>query len=388
MKNCPEFCTDTILYPDALPQKGGLMRIWHEDIQGTRWYYVDRAYVRGDGKSTHYRRKTDDPVVHARQVIEAQSITGECSLTSKRFSECVETYLEEKGAGGFSAACYDRAVRELGRLFPDKNSFAAGYAQYAARLEAGDLAINTANNYKIVVRSVCNYAHKTKRCGAPAVTDYQILEGNERSRILSPAEQLTIENKLREWDSHLIWAFDFALKNPIRKRDLFNLKRADLKRAVVDGRLICTVQFVAQKTSGGKRKTKITTLPNVSREFLDYEAQLPSDCPWLFPMVGTDRNGRITKLHAGAWKKIIEPDRHFARLIDKCGIHDFTFHDLKHCAETYMLRQGYHYDDMRKLGIQMSSKTQKLYDNRSQVEIVARVLSDSILIASEKQANE
>jgi integrase len=388
MKNCPDLITDTILYPDALPERGGLMKIWHEDIKGTRWYFVDRAYVRGDRKSTHYRRKTDDPIVHARQVIEAQSITGDCSLTSKRFSECVEAYLAERGNGGFSKACYDRAVKELGRMYPDKASFAAAYAQYAARLEASDLAVNTANNYKIVVRSVCNYAHRTKRCGIPAVMDYGILQGNERSRILSPAEQLTIENKLREWDSHLVWAIDFALKNPIRKRDLFNLKRKDLKREVVNGRMVCTVQFVAQKTSGGKRKAKITTLPNVSSEFLDYEAGLPPDCPWLFPMVGTGTNGRLTRLKKGCWKKIIEADTHFERLIDECGIHDFTFHDLKHCAETYLLRQGYHYDDMRKLGIQMSPKTQKLYDNRSQVEIVARVLSDSIFIASQKQANE
>jgi len=388
MKNCPDIATYTILDNDALPEKGGLMRIWHEDDHGTRWYYVDRAYVRADGKSTHYRRKTSDPVTHAKQVIEAQSITGECSLTSKRFSECVQTYLEERGNGGFSAACYDRAVQELGRLFPDKPSFAAEYAKYCARLELSGLAINTANNYKIVIRSVCNYAKKTGRCRESAVQDYRILQGNERSRILSASEQLTIENKLREWDSHLIWAFDFALRNPIRKRDLFNRKRSDLKREIVGGRMICTVKFVAQKTSGGKRKEKITTLPNITPEFLEYESQLPPDCPWLFPMIGTERNGRVTKLKPGKWKKIIEPDRHFARLIEECGILDFTFHDLKHCAETYMIRQGYHYEDLRKLGIQMSEKTQRIYDNRSQVEIIAARQTPSISLASGRMSNE
>ena len=81
----------------------------------------------------------------------------------------------------------------------------------------------------------------------------------------------------------------------------------------------------------------------VTPEFVAYEAGLPADCPWLLPMIGTEHNGRVTKLRPGVWKKIIEPDRHFARLIDECGISDFVFHDLKHCAETYMVRQGYHY---------------------------------------------
>jgi integrase len=384
---CPAPASDMILLADAPPEKGGLMQIWHKDINGTRWYFVDRSYVRGDGKSTHYRRKTDDPVVHARQVIEAQSITGECSLTSKRFSECVAAYLSERGAGGFSAACYDRAVRELGRLFPDKNSFAAGYAQYAARLEASDLAVNTANNYKIVVRSVCNYAHKTKRCCAPAVTDYCIRQGVQRSRVLSPGERLSLENKLREWDSHLLQPFLFALENPIRKTDLFNLRRDDLRLELVGGTRVWTIRFAAKKTRR-KASRGITVLANISRELLEHAASLPGDCPWLFPMVGTERNGMHTKLKTGAWKKIIDADRHFNNLLDECNIHDFHFHDLKHCAETHMLKQGYHYEDMAKLGIQMSPKTQKLYDNRSQVEIVARVLSDGIPMASERVVNE
>jgi hypothetical protein len=62
VKNCTSTYPYTIIDADDHPQKGGLMRIWHEDVEGVRWYYVGRAYVRGDGKPTHYRRKTSDPV--------------------------------------------------------------------------------------------------------------------------------------------------------------------------------------------------------------------------------------------------------------------------------------------------------------------------------------
>jgi hypothetical protein len=34
----------TIFFPDTLPEKGGDMKVWFEDIDGVRWYYVDRAY--------------------------------------------------------------------------------------------------------------------------------------------------------------------------------------------------------------------------------------------------------------------------------------------------------------------------------------------------------
>lgn len=363
----------TILDPDTLPLKGGDMIIRFTDSpEGVRTYYVDRSYRRADGKTTHFKRKTTDPLLHARHIVEAQNIHGECSLTSQRFAECISTYIIEKGTGGFSQACYDRAKKELGRLYSDKPSFAAAFAAYCIKLEAEDFAVNTVNNYKIVIRSVANYAFKTGRAGTCTVRCWNLKQGTERSRILTPAEQLAIENKLREWDSHLIWAFDFAVKNPIRKTDLFNLQRKNLKCDIVEGRQIYYVQFQAKKT----RRTangKITTLPNISPEFVEYERSLPADCPWLFPMIGTKQNGMHTKLKPGKWKKIIDADKHFHSLLTEANINDFHFHDLKHCAETYMLRQGCSYETMQKLGIQMSSKTQKLYDNRSQVELVASV---------------
>lgn len=357
------------------------MEIWHEDIDRVRYYCIDKSYRNAKGNPTHFKRRTTDPVIHAKHVMEASQLTAETSLTSSRFSECVSIYLDESGTGGFSQKCYTYASAELGRLYPDRPNFAVSYAQYCAKLES-KYSVNTVNNYKTVVRSVCNYNYKTGRIKQPTVRDYNLKQGNQRERILSDTEILSIENKLREWDSHLLQPILFALKNPIRKSDLFNLKRSDLKMEIVDGERVWVVQFLAKKT---RRTAKgiITTLPNIDTDFLNYTASLPGDCQWLFPMIGTAKNGEHTKLKPNTWRKIQDADRHWNSLLAACNIPDFHFHDLKHCAETYMLRQGYNYDEMRKLGIQMSPKTQKIYDNRSQLEIVAKKLS-SQNVASEK----
>ncbi len=363
---------DTIFFLDASLQqeKGGKMKTWfYDDETGRRYYCVDKSYKDGKGVTQHYRRKTTDPITHAKQVIEANSINGgDGSLTSKRFSECVSTYLQEKGPGGFSDICYRRASEELGRLYPDKNNFATAYSRYCFRLEASDMAVNTVNNHKIVIRTVCNWAYKTARCGHPTVRDWQLKKGNERNRVLSINEALSIENKFRELDSHLLMPFLFSLKNPIRKRDLFKLPRTALKKEVRDGTLIYYVEFQAKKT---KRHIVTTTLPYIDSDFVRYEESLPADCPWLFPMVGTPRNGSVTQLQPGKWRKILDADRHFNTVLRGLGITDFKFHDLKHCAITYMLEHGYQYGDLGLLGIERSPKTQRLYDNRNQIDLIA-----------------
>jgi integrase len=352
---------DTILCDDTLPKKGVDLKVWYEDRDGTRWYFVDRAYRDGSGKPRHFRRKTDDSNQHLKNQLEAQSITGdECSLTSLKFGKCVELYLSERGYGGFNKACYDRAKKELGRLYPDKQSFAAEYSRYAAHLEASDLAINTANNYKIVVRSICNFAYLTSRAGRTTVRDWRVQKGNERNRVLSQGEELSLINYLTEIDSHILEAVKFSLKNPIRKSDLFNLKRKNLQ---MDGSR-WVIKFQAQKT---RKKVRITILPNIDLNFVRYAHSLPPDCPWLFPML-IEKGGIVT------WRKIDSPRRHFNYVLSKCEIYDFNWHDLKHCAETYMLRQGFNYEMLQKLGIQTSPKTQHIYDNRNQLTIISDVL--------------
>lgn len=375
---------DINLFSDAsLSEIGGDMKInvWTEtDGAGKKVYCLDRSYRNAAGKSCHFRRRTTDYRKHLQNEIEAAKITDSCSLTSMRFKDCVSTYLRERGTGGQNDVCYNRATESLGNLFPDRHNFSTAYNRYAAMLDSKGLSKNTVKNHLIVVRTVCNYAYKTGRCGPLAVRTWGIEFGESRERILSAGEELSLLNALRLHNSPILPHILFALRNPIRKRDLFNLRRGDLKAEVVNSRRVWLVRFQAQKT---RKKVRATTLVNVDEEFVRYESGLPAGCPWLFPIVGTDDNGTYSRLQPGAWKKVIDSDRHFNYILDKAGITDFHFHDLKHCAETYMLRQGFSYDQLRKLGIQMSPKTQAIYDNRSAVEIADSVLSCRHSVGSE-----
>lgn len=344
------------------------MKVWFEDdSNGVRWYYVDRSYRNGAGNPRHFRRKTKDLQQHLKNQIAALQITGESSLTSIRFRECVELYLNERGNGGFSESCYRKAVDELGRLYPDQQSFAAGYSMYCSRLEASKLAVNTVNNYKIVIRTICNFAYKTGRCSMPSVREWRVNSGEERNRILSDGEKLRIENVMREIRSPLLPHFLFSLVNPIRKQDLLNLPRSALKIDVRSGRRVFRVELHQQKT-WRRAKIKNTVLPNVDEAFADYEASLPADCPWLFPILLKDENGKII-----GWHKTKQIRWRFKTILRLAGIEDFHWHDLCHCAVTHMARQGFSYNQMRKLGIK-STKTLQIYDNRSADEIIDLVL--------------
>lgn len=356
---------------DALPEKGADMKVWFEnDSNGVRWYYVDRGYRNGAGKPRHFRRKTKDSQQHLKNQVEALQITGASSLTSKRFSECVELYHKERGTGGHNKVCYRRASEELGRLYPDQRSFASAYSAYCSKLEASKMAVNTAKNYKIIVRTVCNFAYKTGRCGVPTVREWRISFGEERSRILSDGEKLCIENVMRDIDSPLLPHFLFSLVNPIRKQDLLNLRRTALKVVVRNGHRVFRVELVQQKTAR-RAKIKTTVLPNVDEAFAEYEASLPSDCPWLFPLLVKDERGNVT-----GWYKVTDFKKRFKTILRRSGVEDFNWHDLCHCAVTHMVKQGFSYNQLQKLGIK-SPKVLKIYDNRSTEEIIESVLGDN-----------
>jgi integrase len=361
------------MYNDNLI-KGGDVKTWTEDIGGVRWYFVDRGYrVPGCKNVKHFRRKTNNSYEHAEQIKQALAINADTVSDSIKYGKCSEIYLKEKGDGKHGPAFYKKSVEVLGRYYPDHPLFASAYAQYCSTLEASGMAVNTVNKYKIVVRTVCNYAYKTSRVrGGLAVRDWGLKTGVSRERILSNWETLAIENKMIKWDSHLLWPFRFAIINPIRKTDLFNLRKEDVKYDIVNGERVWYVQLVQQKT-GRKKGVKVTTLPNIPDGFLQYVSGLPSDCPWLFPMVGSERNGMHTKLKPGSWKKIAFSKRHWNNVLTECNIADLHFHDLKHTGETYMYRQGYTYDQIGKLNIQRSDKTKRIYDNRTHLEIVASI---------------
>lgn len=293
----------------------------------------------------------------ALRIAEVRQLTSG-SLTARSFKECSEHYRGHKGYGS-KADVFERNIRDLGAFKVDSR-FPARYYEYILKISQGR-AVNTVNNYRICIRSVLNFAYKSGFINSQPIRDFGMQEMVSRDRIWSDDERTRILNNLRELDSYLLPAVEFASVNPVRKADLFNLKRKDLDMAAR------VVRLTAAKTG------KVTTLPNVTDGLIRHAMSLPAGCQWLFPAYGTEKNGKTSKLKPGTWKKIIDADKHWNSVLTEAKVYDFHFHDLKACAETYMIHeQGYTYADLEKLGIQCSPKTQKVYDRRGAMDIVLK----------------
>ena len=136
--------------------------------------------------------------------------------------------------------------------------------------------------------------------------------------------------------SYLLWPVKFSLRNPIRKGDLISLTRENLDR------FRPWIHFYASKTRN--RKNRETVLPFLDDDLLVWFDSLPADCPYLFPR--TDGTGE--------WHQLGDFKKHWHTMLTEAGIDDFRWHDLKHCAITWMLDNGYTERDLRNLGIQYS----------------------------------
>ena len=339
---------------DVSPRKGNIMGIKPLPDGRTELKFFFR---RPDGKRDAKQKtiNTQNRRIVAKAWFELIA-SVDSSLKYKSVKECVDFYIKRKGYGGFTNACYDRLKDKLN--FPVDRNLPLKFDQYVMELENELLpnkqlrSVNTVNNYKIVLRSILNFCFRNCFIDSQPIRDFRIEPFEERSRIWTSDERLSIYNTMAKYDSHLYMAVYFAEQNPIRKTDQFNLVRRNLD---VSKRLI---RYLPGKTS--RIKKQYTVLPNVDNELLEYFLSLPPDCPYLFP--------RINK--KGNWYHMGNPRKHWSYILDKAEVEDFHWHDLKHVAITHLINQGYSYEQLRKLGIQYSDKTARVYDERKAEDII------------------
>jgi integrase len=63
---------------------------------------------------------------------------------------------------------------------------------------------------------------------------------------------------------------------------------------------------------------------------------------------------------------------HWHAVLREAGITGFTWHDLKHCAITWMLDNGYSERDLKNLGIQYSRSLIDRYYHHDAVKVVVK----------------
>lgn len=210
-------------------------------------------------------------------------------------------------------------------------------------------SVATINRYKAVFRMIFN--HATNGMDEPIIfvpVKIEQVEEDERDRVWTPLEKKKIFAAMEAMDSWLYMPVYFSSINPIRASDLFGyadtnpgLRRESFNEAKN------WIEFNASKT---KTKKRFTYLKQIDEKILDFFAAIPADCDHLFPR----------KLPDGSYRPVLmsksgrEYDLEWEKICEKAGVTDFHWHDLKHCAITFLLDHGYTKMDLQQCGIQYS----------------------------------
>ena len=286
----------------------------------------------------------------------------------KTFHDLFEFYKKNNESVGLMR--YMNAIdRNLGRI--PKDQFEEPFVNYLAILKTEPskrtgklLAHKTINNYIDAAAMVFGFACSTpvnrKITGVLTnpLAKYPRLDTEHRKRIFVDDEEKRLFDALITLKSPLYWAARFSRKNPIREADLCKLQRANFDREKR------WVHYIPHKTRR-KKKNKEAFLTLIDDDTIAYWDSLPPDCPWLFPWINDD----------GTWRQM-DNDKDFNdpwhEVLDLPKISDFHWHDLKHCAITWMLTHGFTRDDLKKLGIQFTDECIEIYDQSGPEDVQSR----------------
>jgi len=282
------------------------------------------------------------------------------SLTVQTFEEALIFYRENTTANLERVdTLIDRLIRDLGAV--RISDLTERFGEYWNLLKTerskktGDILTNATRNRLLVYgKTALALCMKRGLLEKNPLTAFQKLPEEGRDRILTPDEEARLLETLERNGSYLLMPVKFSLKNPIRKGDLVSLTRENLDR------FRPWVHFYASKTR--TRKNRETCLPFLDNSILEHFDNLPAECPYLFPR----------GIECGKWKSIGDFKKHWHDMLEKSRITDLHFHDLKHCAVTWMLDNGYTERDLKNLGIQYSPAMINRYYHTDAGKVLAK----------------
>ncbi|MBD3397125.1 MAG: hypothetical protein GF418_16005 [Chitinivibrionales bacterium] len=318
-----------------------------------KWLVTD-SYRKGK-HWTHIQRSPVGADELALAIAEIREVTGKGSLTVPTFSELSTLYRRKHGDGGMGS-CFDDMLADL---------------------EDSNYATNSISNYSSVVQRVMNWAIQRKKISMVPALEYRT-KRTFRSRLYRGNERQRLQNAMDACDSHIYWWWRALETRPIRKGDISKL-RID-RHLVLVGKNAPYIRWRPQKTGNRiQKETHIPLLDKRTGDPVDVDLFLyivgseecrrlprPKDCPFMFPAVGSERNGLVSKLKPGEWREIGYPIKHWRYLCDEkhADIPDLHPHDLKHEAMRRMvLDEGWTPLEIRKLGINYSARAIEAYLN-------------------------
>jgi len=276
-----------------------------------------------------------------------RELTCSSSLTSD-FKSVALRRIEYEGDASMRFY-FDLLIGLVGDKQPDE--WRAAYLNTIQYLERSKLNNNkcrsdtTVNRYKSVFRMIFNYA-RDERIIKEMSVNIRLSAESGRDRVWNSAERDRIFSVLRQRNSWLLMPVYFSSFNPIRVGDLFNLERESWRP------IENWVEFYASKTTTKKaRNRRPTYLRQIDENIRDFFNCLPADCPYLFPRIYPDGSWRKVNCFRGYREYIKEWDI----VLQLANVKDFHWHDLKHCAITYLMDNGYSELDLRNCGIQYTS---------------------------------
>jgi integrase len=261
---------------------------------------------------------------------------------TRTFGEALAYYREHTEADLSHSKTYlDRLSRDLGVvLLP---SLTERFAEYWRLLReerskhTGKLLSPITRNHILTFgKAALNLCMKRGLIEKNPLACFQKLPTEARDRVLTDDERDKILSIMKRKNSFLYWPFYFSLRNPIRRGDLTRLSWDNLDW------FRPWIHFYPSKTR--KRKFRETCLPFIDEPLLEYFKTLPKG-GLLFPRI--DEKGIRHPL--GDFKN------HFHNILNEAEVRDFRWHDIKHCAITWVLDSGYPERDLKNLGIQYSS---------------------------------
>jgi hypothetical protein len=300
------------------------------------------------------------------QLLNKPKIDGKIPNKITNLSDAIKLRIAREGDSGISGY-FRRIATRWGVSTPDQ--WRDTYYEAINRLSVeysfktkDIISPATLNRYKSAFALIFKFAIKEQ-----VISDLQIeydLDHEEgRDRILSPEEWTRLQEVMEgHW---LEMSIKFAYYNPVRAADQFGFKSKVDPDDNNEGLRIKhwnreknRIEFRAHKTFNRKKNRKVQTtyLMQINDEMKAYFESLPQDPEQhLFPQI---KDGEIKpmRMQEGDYGYRLA----FELLLKKAGIENFNWHDLKHCAITYIVRNlpptvnVFMY--LRELGIQFSEK--------------------------------